>query len=245
MAKRYELTDEQWRRIADFLPGKASDPGRTGNDNRLFVNAVLWVLRSGARWSDLPERYGKWKTEHKRFTRWAKAGVWERVFDSLTGDPDNQYLMLEHLGARPPTGCDRKRGDRNQALGRSRGGLTTKIHVVADAQGRPLRFLLTGGEAHDILAAPQLLSGLAAGGVIADKAYDSNTLPTSSPRPAPKPSFHPEPGARSPSRITPWSTGSVIASSGSSTNSSIFGISPHATIAAPSTSSLAFISPAL
>jgi len=95
MAKRYELTDGQWRRIADFLPGKASDPGRTGNDNRLFVNAVLWVLRSGARRSDLPERYGKWKTVHKRFTRWAKAGVWERVFDSLTGDPDNQYLMLD------------------------------------------------------------------------------------------------------------------------------------------------------
>jgi len=95
MAKRYELTDGQWRRIADFLPDKASDPGRTGNDNRLFVNAVLWVLRSGARWSDLPERYGKWKTVHKRFTRWAKAGVWERVFDSLTGDPDNQYLMLD------------------------------------------------------------------------------------------------------------------------------------------------------
>jgi transposase len=95
MAKRYELTDGQWRHIADFLPGKASDPGRTGNDNRLFVNAVLWILRSGARWSDLPERYGKWKTVHKRFTRWAKAGVWERVFDSLTGDPDNQYLMLD------------------------------------------------------------------------------------------------------------------------------------------------------
>jgi transposase len=95
MAKRYELSDEQWRRIEDLLPGKKGDPGRTGNDNRLFVNAVLWVLRSGARWSDLPERYGKWKSVHKRFTRWAENGVWERVFESLTGDPDNQYLMLD------------------------------------------------------------------------------------------------------------------------------------------------------
>ena len=95
MAKRYELSETQWRRICEVLPGKAGDPGRSGADNRLFVDGVLWVLRSGARWSDLPERYGKWKTVHKRFTRWAKNGVWERVFESLTGDPDNQYLMLD------------------------------------------------------------------------------------------------------------------------------------------------------
>ena len=95
MVKRYELTDEQWSRICEVLPGKSGDPGRSGRDNRLFVDAVLWVLRSGARWSDLPERYGKHKTVHKRFTRWAKAGVWERVFDSLTANPDNQYLMLD------------------------------------------------------------------------------------------------------------------------------------------------------
>jgi putative transposase len=95
MVGRYELSAGQWQRISDLLPGKASDPGRTGADNRLFVNAVLWVLRSGARWEDLPERYGKYKSVHKRFTRWAKAGVWEKVFDSLTADPDNQYLMLD------------------------------------------------------------------------------------------------------------------------------------------------------
>jgi putative transposase len=59
------------------------------------VNGVLWVLRSGARWQDLPERYGKWKSVHTRFTRWAKAGVWEKVFASLVDDPDNRYLMLD------------------------------------------------------------------------------------------------------------------------------------------------------
>ena len=95
MAKRYELSDEQWLRIADLLPGKVGDPGRSGGDNRRFVNGVLWVLRSGAHWHDLPPRYGKWKSVHKRFTRWAKAGVWERVFASLTTDPDNDYLMLD------------------------------------------------------------------------------------------------------------------------------------------------------
>ena len=95
MVKRYELNESQWQRIAELLPGKAGDPGRTGADNRLFVNGVLWVLRSGAHWQDLPERYGKWKSVHKRFTRWAKAGVWQRVFASLTKDPDNDYLMLD------------------------------------------------------------------------------------------------------------------------------------------------------
>ena len=95
MVKRYELSDQQWERIADILPGKAGDPGRTGVDNRLFVHAVLWVLRSGAHWHDLPTRYGKYKTVHKRFTRWAKAGVWERVFAALIKDPDNEYVMLD------------------------------------------------------------------------------------------------------------------------------------------------------
>lgn len=95
MAKRYELSDAQWARIAELLPGKPGDRGRTAKDNRVFVDGVLWVLRSGARWSDLPERYGKWKSVHKRFTRWAKAGVWERVFAALTKDRRNEYLMLD------------------------------------------------------------------------------------------------------------------------------------------------------
>ncbi|BDA83396.1 hypothetical protein Sa4125_09380 [Aureimonas sp. SA4125] len=94
-AKRYELKAEQWARIALLLPGKAGDPGRTAFDNLLFVNGCLWVLRSGAHWCDLPERYGKWKTVHRRFSRWCHAGVWERVFEALTADRDNEYLMID------------------------------------------------------------------------------------------------------------------------------------------------------
>ncbi len=95
MAKRYELTDAQWERIGALLPGKAGDPGRTAENNRRFVNAVLWVLRSGAHWHDLPARYGKWKTVHTRFARWAKTGVWEKVFAALIADRRNEYLMLD------------------------------------------------------------------------------------------------------------------------------------------------------
>jgi transposase len=121
MVKRYELTEVQWRRIEGLLTGKRGDPGRTGEDNRLFVNAVLWVLRSGARWSDLPERYGKWKSVHKRFTRWAKKGVWERVFESLTGDPDNRYLMLDTTLVRA-----------HQQAATGKGGLWIRLWGVAE-----------------------------------------------------------------------------------------------------------------
>ena len=95
MVKRYELEDRQWDRIAPVLPGKAGDPGRTAADNRLFVNGVLWVLRSGAHWHDLPPRYGKYKSVHKRFIRWADRGVWERLFAVLSRDRDNEHLMID------------------------------------------------------------------------------------------------------------------------------------------------------
>ena len=177
MVKRYELTDAQWRRIEGLLAGKPGDPGRTGKDNRLFVNAVLWVLRSGARWSDLPERYGK--LEERAYALHAlgqegSLGAGVREPDRRSRQPVSD--ARHHPGPGSPAGGDRKRGAPDQALGRSRGGLTTKIHALTDAQGRPLRFILTGGQAHDSTTAPELLSDLEGGGVIADKAYDSNAL---------------------------------------------------------------------
>jgi len=95
MSKRYELTDRQFAVIRDLLPGKPGDRGRTADDNHRFLNGVLWVLRSGAHWHDLPERYGNWKSTHKRFSRWAKSGVWEAVFKRLLEDPKNDYLMID------------------------------------------------------------------------------------------------------------------------------------------------------
>ena len=86
MPSRYELTAAQWSRIEHLLPGRKETVGRTAADNRAFVNGVLWVLRSGARWSDLPERYGKYKTVYKRFARWAMRGVWDQVFRILVRD---------------------------------------------------------------------------------------------------------------------------------------------------------------
>ncbi len=95
MPKRYELTEAQCKKIEDLLPGKVGDQGRTARDNRTFVNGCLWVLRSGAYWRHMPEHYGNWKSNHKRFTRWARAGVWEEVFEVLASDSDNEYLMID------------------------------------------------------------------------------------------------------------------------------------------------------
>ena len=85
---RWVLKDEQWERVAPLLPGKAGDPGRTGSDNRLFLEAVLWMVRTGAPWRDLPERYGPWRTVASRFYRWQKAGVFQRLFDVLKQQAD-------------------------------------------------------------------------------------------------------------------------------------------------------------
>jgi transposase len=80
------LSEAQWGRIKDGLPGRKEHVGRTAADNRQFINGVLWVLRSGARRHDLPEHYGKYKSVHMRFMRWARTGVWMRIFVDLAGD---------------------------------------------------------------------------------------------------------------------------------------------------------------
>ena len=92
--RRYEISDDNWERIAPLLPGKKSDPGRTAEDNRRFINAVLWIARSGAAWRDLPERYGRWDTVFQRFNRWSKKGVWQQVFEAMHA-PDLEWLMID------------------------------------------------------------------------------------------------------------------------------------------------------
>lgn len=93
--KRYELSDGQWEKVKDLLPGRTETVGVTAKDNRQFVNGVMWILRSGSPWRDLPERYGDWKNTHRRFTRWAVSGVWEKVFAVLIKDAKNEYLMID------------------------------------------------------------------------------------------------------------------------------------------------------
>lgn len=92
--RRFELSDEQFDRIAALLPGKITDPGRTAANNRLFLDAVLWILRTGAPWRDLPARFGPWNSVFQRFYRWARKGVWAAVFEALQ-EPDWEWLMID------------------------------------------------------------------------------------------------------------------------------------------------------
>lgn len=95
MTRRYGLRDDQWERIKDLLPGREQTVGATAKDNRLFVEAVLYRYRAGIPWRDLPERFGDYRVVHTRFSRWARSGVWQKVFEVLACDADNEYEMID------------------------------------------------------------------------------------------------------------------------------------------------------
>jgi transposase len=92
---RFVVSDTAWEKVAPLLPGKPTDPGATGKDNRLFLEAVLWRVRTGVPWRDLPGGFGKWNSVFQRFRRWAKGGVFERVFACLSGEPDFEYALVD------------------------------------------------------------------------------------------------------------------------------------------------------
>jgi transposase len=94
MYRRHELTDQEWEKIEGLLPGRKGDPGRSGADNRLFVNAVLFVARTGIPWRDLPERFGRWNSVWRRYDRWCAAGAWAKLATAL-GEPDLDELHLD------------------------------------------------------------------------------------------------------------------------------------------------------
>ncbi len=89
--ERFVVSDAAWEKLVPVLPGKASDPGATGKDNRLFLEAVLWRVRTGSPWRDLPAAFGKWNSVFQRFRRWARAGVFERMFEHISEVPDFEY----------------------------------------------------------------------------------------------------------------------------------------------------------
>jgi transposase len=122
--RRYALRDDQWDRIKNGLPGSAGTVGATAGDNRLFVEAVLYRYRAGIPWRDLPERFGDWKNIHRRFSRWAASGVWERIFRCLAVDADNEYAMIDSTIVRAhqhSAGAQKKMAKTRRSGGRAAG----------------------------------------------------------------------------------------------------------------------------
>jgi len=95
MSDRYVISDELWKKLAPLLPGKVEDCGVTAEDNRLFMEAVLWRVRVGCPWRDLPAEFGNWNSIYIRFRRWAKKGVFDHIFEAMQDNPDFEYTMID------------------------------------------------------------------------------------------------------------------------------------------------------
>ena len=172
---RYELADHEWIAIKPMLPNKPRGVPRV-NDRRV-LNGIFWILRSGAPWRDLPEMFGPYTTCYNRFVRWRRAGVWGRIIDALAAAHDAAVQMIDTSIVRVHQHGACITRNQRQSMGRSRGGLTSKIHAVVDSNGLPVRLALSPGEAHDVRLAGKLLSRLKSGSMLlADRGYDADWI---------------------------------------------------------------------
>jgi transposase len=154
--------------------------GRRCADERLRIEAILWILRTGAGWRDLPAVFGLWSTVYGSFRAWSRSGLWQAILASVSAkDRDDEYMMIDSTAVRIHAhGSGPAGGQLAQAMGRSRASLSTKIHLACDALGYPLGFILTGANVSDYdQCLPLLRTHLRPGAhVIMDKGYDSDAL---------------------------------------------------------------------
>ncbi len=173
---RKEITNNQWNRIKHFFPDRTGEKGRPPKNHRMMVNAILWILRTGAPWRDLPPCYGPWKSVYSRFRRWSKARLWDEIFTHISKNNNNDLNMIDSTAVKAHQHSSGGKGGKKQAIGKSRGGLTTKIHVVSDGDGLPLKVDLTGGNVHDSVPAVDLLKNIKSDFLLGDKGYDSSRI---------------------------------------------------------------------
>ena len=172
---RYELSDYEWTAIKPMLPNKPRGVRRV-NDRRV-LNGIFWVLRSGAPWRDLPESYGPYTICYNRFVRWRQAGIWDQIMEALAAAHDGAVQMIDTSVVRVHQHGACVAGIREQHMGRSRGGLMSKIHAVVDANGLPVQLGLKPGEAHDSWLCPELLTGFQPQSMLlADRGYDADWI---------------------------------------------------------------------
>ncbi|MFJ6987484.1 MULTISPECIES: IS5 family transposase [unclassified Streptomyces] len=190
--RRHELSDAEWEFVRPLLP--ESLRGRKRLDDRRVLNGIVWKFRTGTAWRDVPERYGPWATLHTRFRRWAADGTFERMLHAAqakadaAGDIDWLVSVDSTIVRAHQHAAGAKKGLRDPALGRSRGGLTSKVHLASDGRGRPLGFVVTGGNTNDCTQFTAVMEAIRVprtgpgrprvrpDHVLGDKGYSSKTI---------------------------------------------------------------------
>jgi len=168
------ITDEAWTKMLKFFENDRRVLKGSKGSLKHFVEAIYWIVRTGAQWRMLPEKYGLWNSVFKRFRRWVKSGVWEDLMRFCIEDPDLEYIMIDSTIVRAHA-CAAGLGNQSlQGLGRSKGGFTSKIHAKVDALGNPLKFVVSPGQQSDINYANGLLGEVSGAFVLCDKGYDSD-----------------------------------------------------------------------
>ncbi len=171
---RLLLTDEFWSKLEKILLDEQIYRKR---NLRLRVEGMLYRLRVGCPWRDLPEFFGCWNTVYKRFNAWSASGKWLKNFKALVNQPDLEWTFIDGSYIKAHQHSAGAASGQDEAIGKSRAGQTTKIHLAVDAFGKPIEFSITGGQVHNCTAAPDLLDKLPkTETLIADKGYDSERL---------------------------------------------------------------------
>lgn len=175
---KYYIREEAFEKIFSFLQnkkrGKQGIYCRRREKTRKFLEAVYFIMRTGAQWIELPKCYGAHKSVHKRFICWVKKGIWDDLLSYFAKDCDRESFMIDATIARAHAcASGYKKGQQaEQALGRSKGGFTTKIHALVDALGLPIKFILTPGQSSEVKQAPELIKDLKDANILGDKAFD-------------------------------------------------------------------------
>ncbi|MFD1439332.1 IS5 family transposase [Acinetobacter terrae] len=168
------LTDDIWQQIQDTMRLHGC---YCSKNSRNIMEAILWKLRTGATWRDIPQEFCPWQTAYNRFNRWASKGLWDKFFLDLRGVLDQEWVFIDGSYIRVHQHASGARNGSERAIGQSRGGRTTKIHLATDANGLPIDFKITGGDVHDSQVAEQLIETVeAADYLIADKGYDAEPI---------------------------------------------------------------------
>jgi len=171
---RLLLSDEHWSKLKRILLQNGVYHKR---DLRMAVEGMLYRMRVGCPWRDLPGAFGSWGKVYKRFNAWCATGKWLKVFQALVVEPDLEWVFIDGSYAKAHQHSAGAAGAQEQAIGKSRAGNTSKIHLAVDAFGWPVAFEITGGQTNDCTQAPVLIEKLPEGQTfIGDKGYDSQTI---------------------------------------------------------------------